>query len=122
MKTVTTIFSAIFLATTCLSPSAFAQDAASPAEISTKDFYKQCKGAKSDDPDGLKLCYLDSFVALRKTGDASGKCAPGLMGLLSQPHTHFMRLRATIKSNKPAEEEALTAYQQRILSATYPCA
>lgn len=104
-----------------LTPAAIPAQAAAKDSPSAKDFYKLCKSARSDNSEKLKACYIDAFVELRKSGDVSGKCAPGLIGLISQPHTHFMRLQATMKDNKPADEETLIAYQQRILSWTYPC-
>lgn len=103
-------------------PLSMTTPAAAQEEMSAKEFYKKCKGAKSDNTAQLNLCYLDSFVAVRKTGDASGKCAPGLIALLSQPHTHMMKLKETLKESKPTDEEDLKTYQKRILSATYPCA
>ncbi len=115
------------LALTCLAfclataPVCVPGQASAQESPTAKDFHKRCKNAKSDNTDQLKACYIDSFVELRKSGDASGKCAPGLIALISQPHTHFMRLRETMKDNKPAGDETLTAYQQRVLSATYPC-
>jgi hypothetical protein len=121
MKSLPIVLSTICLTLAPLAPPALAQEDASQADLSAQDFYKQCKNAKSDNPDQLKLCYLDSFVALRKTGDTSGKCAPGLIGLLSQPHTHLTRLKATMKDNKPIDDETLSAYQKRILGAAYPC-